>query len=58
MISKPSGFSNQMFFVSLGVWNAGYNAGNSTLNGNAVQNIILNIGNVENPNVFFNFLDI
>ena len=58
MISKPSGFSNQMFFVSLGVWNAGYNDGNSTLNGNAVQNIILNIGNVENPNVFFNFLDI
>lgn len=60
MISKPAGFTSQMFFVSKGTWDAGYSASGNTLNGNAVTDILLDVGDVgenQNRNIFFNFVN-
>ncbi len=59
----PAGISNQLYFASIGTWNAGYTASEGTFkdsNGNVskVCDIALNVGNITglkaSYNVFFN----
>lgn len=60
-LPKPTGYTNQLFFLSKNSWNASYNSSSKTVNGNSVVEIALNIGNLAPNaarNIFFNFVNI
>lgn len=57
---RPSGITNQMFFLSKGSWESKYNAENETVNNYLVTDIALNVGNIPSDkprNIFFNYVN-